>query len=163
MNGVNKKRKEPCPKPTTKPVITQEASGTRLDRETVDLSSDEEEQDGLGAERLPTLFSLKKEDYLSIETSGKELRGSCIQAVTELLHRDTEQDDISSVSTDFYSYLIQNKKREAKRLLQPDDRATSYSPNEWITTENRHATAKSRILLIPCHIMEIDAASQKEM
>jgi hypothetical protein len=144
-------------------LITQEASGTRLDREIVDLSSDEEEQYGLGAESIPILFSLNKDDYLSIETSGKELRGSCIQAVIELLHRDTEPEELSSASTDFYPYLTQNKKREAKRLLQPDDRATSRSQSEWIRPETRHATAESRVLLIPCHIVEIDEESQKEM
>ena len=137
-------------------MITQEASGTRLDGEVVDLSSDEEEHYDLGAESVPTLFSLNNADYISVETSGKELRGSCIQAVIEIIHRDAESDDISSVNTDFYSYLTQNMKREAKRLLHPDDRATSQSQSEWTTPQTRHATANSRVLLIPCHVVEID-------
>jgi hypothetical protein len=144
-------------------MTTQEVSGKRLDGDIVDISSDEEEQYDLRAESVPTLISLNNEDYSSIETCGKELRGSCIQAVIETIHRDAESSEISSVNTDFYSYLTQNKKREAKRLLHPDDRAISQSKSEWTTPKIRRATANSRVLLIPCHMVEIDEESQTEM
>ena len=144
-------------------MITQNAIWTRLNEEVVDLSSDEEEPYDQRAENVLTLFCLNNADYISIQRSGRELRGSCIQAVNEIIHRDAKRCDISSVSTDFYSYLTQNKKREAKRLLHPDNRAISQSEIEWATPKTRQATAESRILLIPCHIVESDKKYQQEM
>ena len=75
------------------------------------------------------------------------------------IHRATprrkKREDLTCVSTDFYPYLVQNRIKEAKSLLHHDEGCQIGSRNEWKTPDSRIATAKSRILLIPCHAIMI--------
>ena len=163
MSGVKKRRKEPCKKPATGPIIIQNAGQTRLDGEIMDLSSDEEEQYDSRALNAPNVYGLNKHDYFSIEQKGIELRGSCVQAVIEVIHGNTELEEITSVNTDFYPYLLKGKLDEAKSLLHPDNRCTENSQRQWNTSIKRRATANSRMLLIPCHLVEKDKVTKQEM
>ena len=74
-----------------------------------------------------------------------------MQAIVELLHSEKTREELTCVSTDFYSFLMKNKMRDAKSLLHPDKGCMSGKGSEWETPSTRIATAKSRILLIPCH------------
>ena len=111
----------------------------------IELSSDDEEENlSEAAKRKPTLYSLTVEDLASISTREKYVRGPCIQALIEILHMR---------GTDFYTHMINKRYDDAKNLLHPDERYDEGPNSVWKTPEKREVTVKSRILLIPCHIL----------
>jgi hypothetical protein len=120
--------------------------------ETIEIDSDDEEIRNVGHATKPTLYHLKNADFNSIQHKNGLLRGTCVQAIIELLHEEKSRVELTCVSTDFYSFLMQNKMKEAKYLLHPEDEKHRTGKNkEWITPDSRIATAQSNILLIPCH------------
>jgi hypothetical protein len=126
----------------------------------IELSSDEEEPENPKAQAMPILFNLSKASFRAIETKLALMRGECIQAIIEMIHRDTSRRELSCVSTDFLSHLIKRKITEAKNLLHPD-KGCQKADATWITSKSSQATAQSRVLLIPCHIIKEN--KQKEI
>ena len=75
-----------------------------------------------------------------------------MQAIIELPHAEKSREDLTCVSTDFYSLIIENKFTEAKKLLHPEEESRAGRSASWDIPTNRIvASAQSRILLIPCH------------
>jgi hypothetical protein len=99
----------------------------------------------------PTLYHLNQDDLKSLQTENGLMRGKCVQAIIEIIHNEKDSKDITCVSTDFYPLIMQNKMKEAKSLVHADDGCGPGISEEWITLGTRRATAKSRVLLIPCH------------
>jgi hypothetical protein len=153
-NGTTRKRNAPGVSATRQlQMHTRSTEAIRMETP-IDLSSDDEEEElSDEAKRKPTLYGLTATDLASISTTEQHVRGSCIQALIETLHENTSRDEISCVSTDFYSYLIDGRYAEAKQLLHPDERCAREPTQRWETPHHRIATARSRVLLIPCHIL----------
>ena len=124
---------------------------------TIEIESSGDEQEPITNAMIsrPTLYHLKEVDLTSILHKGRLMRGTCVQAITEIIHGEKRREDITCVSSDFYSYIMQNKIEEAKRLLHTDDdKGCQDEQNEARQTppkKKRIATAMSKILLIPCH------------
>ena len=76
------------------------------------------------------------------------MRGTCAQAIIELLHSEKRREDLTCVSTDFYPLLMEHNFALAKRLLHPDEGYKADWDSSWNVPTNRIATAQSRILLI---------------
>jgi hypothetical protein len=129
----------------------------------IELSSDEEEPENLKAKAMPTLFGLKRDSLKSIATKSALLPGECVQAIIEMIHRDTSRNEISCVNTDFFPHLINGKDKAARKLLQPDDRCKGEPGNEWNASIKQQATAQSKVLLIPCHIVKLNNQKQITM
>ena len=117
----------------------------------IESSGDENEPITHGMQVKPTLCHLNQDDLNSIQTENGLMREKCVQAITEIIHDEKGSEDITCVSTDFYPLIMQNKITEAKSLVHADDGCGTGTSDEWITLGKRRATAKSRILLIPCH------------
>jgi hypothetical protein len=126
----------------------------------IELSSDEEEVLNPNVITMPTLYNMNKDVYKAIETKGALLPSRCVQAITETIHRETNRTEISCVNTDLFPHLIKGKQRAAKSLLHPDNRYKRHPGTEWITPDKQIATAKSKILLIPCHITKENRQKQ---
>jgi hypothetical protein len=99
----------------------------------------------------PTLYHLDQVDLDSVRNRDNLVRGTCVQAIIELLHAEKRRENLTCVSTDFYSLLMENKFTEAKELLHPDEECKKGRHVNWKAPDNRIATALSRILIIPCH------------
>ena len=67
------------------------------------------------------------------------------------------------MNTDFFPHLINGRDKAARKLLQPDDRCTGKTGNEWNASKNQQATAQSKVLLIPCHIVKVNKQKQITM
>ena len=126
-------------------------TNTRIARQNQEFSGDENEIITNGMRIKPTLYQLAQIDLDSVKTKDNLMRGTCVQAIVELLQSEKRREELTCVSTDFYSLLLKNKIRDAKSLLHPDEGCMSGKGGEWETPSTRIATAKSRILLIPCH------------
>ena len=113
------------------------------------------------ATSMPTLYGLKEEVYTAIKTAGELLPSPGIQAIIENIHRETIWSELSVVSTDFYPYLIKGNDKAAMRLLHPDNRCTAQERTIWETPPHRQATACSKTLLIPCHILNNKKKNQQ--
>ena len=114
-------------------------------------SEEENEVVTYGMQVKPTLYHLNQEDLESVEKKNNLMRGKCVQAIMELLHAEKGREELTCVSTDFYSLLMENKTKEAKFLLHQDEGCKSGNNGNWKTPDTRIATAHSRILIIPCH------------
>jgi hypothetical protein len=122
----------------------------------IELSSDEEEPENPKAKAMPTLFGLKNDILKTIAMKSALIPGECIQAIIEMIHRDTSRNELSCVNTDFFPHMLNGKNQEARQLLQPDDRCKGKPGFEWIASKNQQATAQSKVLLIPCHIVKLN-------
>ena len=81
------------------------------------MSSGDENEEITDEMRLkPTLYSLASFDLASVQHKDHLMRGPCVQAVAELLHSEKRREDLTCVSTDFYSLLMEGKFTEAKKL-----------------------------------------------
>ena len=127
----------------------------------VELSSDEDEPVSPNAKSMPTLFSLHDTIFTATITTDALMPSAGIQAMIEIIHRDTNRNEISCVNTDLYPYLLKRKDKEAMRLLQPDDRCKTQPETVWKTPEYRQATAHSKVLLIPCYFEEKNKKTDK--
>ena len=114
----------------------------------IEISSSGDENEEITNEmRLkPTLYHLAQIDLESVRNKNTYMRGTCVQAIIELLHAEKRREDLTCVSTDFYTLLMENKFTEAKKLLHPEE-----GWHNWEKPANKIATAHSRILIIPCH------------
>ena len=100
----------------------------------------------------PTLYHLSEIDLESVHKERQLMRGTCVQAIIELPHAEKSREDLTCVSTDFYSLIIENKFTEAKKLLYPEEESQAGRTASWdIPTKRILASAQSRILIIPCH------------
>jgi hypothetical protein len=79
-----------------------------------------------------------------VKNKDSLMRGTCVQAIIELMHTEKRREEVTCVSTDFYSLLMENKFTEAKKLLHSDE-------GNWMASDKSIATTLSRILIIPCH------------
>jgi Ulp1 family protease len=112
----------------------------------IDSSGDEHEEITNEMRRKPTLYHLSQIDLESVRNKNNYMRGTCVQAIIELLHAEKRREDLTCVSTDFYTLLMDNKFTEAKQLLHPDEGC-----HNWEKPAKKIATAESRILVLPCH------------
>jgi hypothetical protein len=69
----------------------------------------------------------------------------------EIIHENTERENISCTNTDLYSYLMKSEWTKAKNLVHSDANTRRGAGEQWITSKRTKATAMSTILLIPCH------------
>ena len=126
----------------------------------IELSSDEEEILNPKMIAMPTLYNMNNDSYKTIKTKGALLPSRCIQAITEIIHRETSRTEISCANTDLFPYIIKGKQKEARSLLHPDNRCQRYNGTKWITPERQIVTAQSKVLLIPCHITKENKQKQ---
>jgi Ulp1 family protease len=112
----------------------------------IDSSGDEQGEITNEMRLKPTLYHLAQIDLESVKNKDNYMRGTCVQAIIELLHSEKGREDLTCVSTDFYTLLTENKFAEAKKLLHPDEGC-----HNWEKPAKKIATATSRILVIPCH------------
>ena len=116
-----------------------------------DSSDDEEEEITSDMILKPTLYHLAPTDLASVQNKNHLMRGTCVQAIIELLHSEKRREDLTCVSTDFYPLLMEHNFTQAKRLLHPDEGCEADRNNSWNVPHNRIANAQSRTLMIPCH------------
>jgi hypothetical protein len=131
-----------------KEIVDQNREG-----ETIEIlsSGDEDEEITPEIALKPTLHQLAPIDLASVANKNHLMRGTCVQTVAELLHSEKRREDLTCVSTDLYSLIMENKFTQAKKLLHPDEGCEVGRDTNWNMPRNRIATARSRILLIPCH------------
>jgi hypothetical protein len=126
----------------------KEIAEENREAEMIEIMSSGEEDEEITEEMRskPTLYHLTQIDLDSVRQKDNLVRGTCVQAIIELLHAEKGRGDLTCVSTDFYTLLMENKFTEAKKLLHPDEGC-----HNWEKPAKKIATATSRILVIPCH------------
>jgi hypothetical protein len=100
--------------------------------------------------KLPITQSLKEVDLTTVSKYEQHVNSKCILAMTEIIHENSDREDISCTNTDLYSYLIKSEWAKAKTLVHPDANARSITGGKWITSKRTIATAMSTVIY---HVM----------
>ena len=101
--------------------------------------------------KLPITQSLKDGDIYTVSGYEQLVNSKCILAVIETIHEKSRRADLSCTNTDFFSHLVKSDWKKAKNLVYPDDKALKLAKEPWNELKRCKATAKSTVLLIPCH------------
>jgi Ulp1 family protease len=114
------------------------------------LDSDSEEEQQTTKQNytrgLMNLITLTKRDIMTIE--GK-INDACINALSDVLHKQVKKERISICHTQFFVELKERGWQEACRYIQCDP--SSPIKERWKANQYTQAHITSKVLIIPCH------------
>ena len=113
-----------------------------------ELSSDEnEEPSHPQIQAMNSVYFLADMDYITIKKTMADMRGTCVQAICDILNFEHDMKLLFCANTNMYTLLCENKLAAIKRFLHPPDTRRDMT---WNTPDKKRASTASRVLLIPC-------------
>ena len=142
-------KRQNLPDMMIKPSSAQKDNDNSFDL--TESSGDDNADDEIYATSNIFLRGIREEDLLSLATKDIYVRAMCVHVIIENINETMDTNVISCVSTEFYSLLLRGELKKARGLLHPDELCLEGTNTQWHTPDSRKASAKSGILLIPCH------------